>query len=360
MEKIRNEFPVAAQHIYANTAACGLLYHDLWEWRQEHDLDYLIGGSHFKAKSDAFCIGVRQTVSQFFGCNPTEVALIPNFSLGLNLLLEGLDKRRRVLLLDRDYPSINLPFERREFPISYVAVTENLEAEIEACILREEISVLALSLTQWLDGVQIDLGFLQTLKETYPDVLIIADGTQFCGTTNFNFNTSGIDILGASAYKWLLGGYGCGFFLVKAAVHSQFNIKSIGLHSAAFSAAQQEHPSFCALLEPGHLDTFNFGSLQFSLKYIEKLGLNSIESHLSALSQKAKKEFAALGLLSDVVLKRNSLSTIFNIKGDDQLFQHVTKHHVVCSQRGDGIRLSFHFYNLEKDIDSIVKILKMY
>jgi selenocysteine lyase/cysteine desulfurase len=31
---------------------------------------------------------------------------------------------------------------------------------------------------------------------------------------------------------------------------------------------------------------------------------------------------------------------------------------IICAQRGNGIRLSFHFYNTENEIDKIVDILK--
>ena len=45
MQNLRKKFPVLNQCIYANTASAGLLSEDLMEWRQGHDLDFLIGGS---------------------------------------------------------------------------------------------------------------------------------------------------------------------------------------------------------------------------------------------------------------------------------------------------------------------------
>ena len=92
MQKIIKQFPVLSQYVYANTAASGLLYDDLLDWRQEHDLDFLIEGSIMKAKSHKLLGNTRKTVGQFFGCDPSNVALIPNFSIGINLLLEGLPK----------------------------------------------------------------------------------------------------------------------------------------------------------------------------------------------------------------------------------------------------------------------------
>ncbi len=115
---------------------------------------------------------------------------------------------------------------------------------------------------------------------------------------------------------------------------------------------------FAKHFEPGHLDTLNFGSLKFSLDFLNNLGKQNIEKKLKELFEKAKNEFADLGLLEDAVVERAAHSTIFNIKGDETLFNKLTENKIICSQRSSGIRLSFHIYNSENDIDAIVKILK--
>jgi selenocysteine lyase/cysteine desulfurase len=111
-------------------------------------------------------------------------------------------------------------------------------------------------------------------------------------------------------------------------------------------------------LEPGHLDSLCFGSLNFSLKMLLNLGIKNIEEHNRALVKKALQCFGELGLLTKDVLQRKDHSTIFNIRGDDALFDHLITNNVSCSQRGGGIRLSFHIYNDEKDIEKIADILK--
>ena len=58
------------------------------------------------------------------------------------------------------------------------------------------------------------------------------------------------------------------------------------------------------------------------------------------------------------MVDRKTHSTIFNIKADDAIFKRLTDNNIICSQRGDGIRLSFHLYNTEKDIDAIINALK--
>ncbi|MEH6682403.1 MAG: aminotransferase class V-fold PLP-dependent enzyme [Sediminicola sp.] len=357
MLKIVKQFPIFGQYTYVNTAASGLMYDDLLDWRQEHDLDFLIGGSNLKLKAQKMIGDTRETVGKFFSCNSENVALVPNFSIGLNMLLEGFDRQHRVLLLEGDYPSLNWPFESRGFPIVKIPVDANLEDRILQAVKNDGITVVALSIVQWLNGIKVDLEFLKGLKQQFPELIIIADGTQFCGTESFDFGASGIDIMGASAYKWLLGGYGNGFFMFKEAIKQHFAVKTIGFNSSGLNAKDNDIP-FVKLLEPGHLDTYNFGSLKFSLDFLDRIGMDEITAQLQRLSTLAKAEFSKLGLLEEAVVARKDHSTIFNLKGGEKLLQQLAHEDVICSLRGDGIRVSFHFYNTEKDIHKIVKIIR--
>jgi len=88
------------------------------------------------------------------------------------------------------------------------------------------------------------------------------------------------------------------------------------------------------------------------------MGMKEITAHNENLSKKANKGFDELGLLNKDVSHRNQHSTIFNIKGGNVLFNHLIEENVVCSRRGEGIRLSFHYYNTDEDIDSILEIIR--
>nr|WP_297787798.1 aminotransferase class V-fold PLP-dependent enzyme [uncultured Allomuricauda sp.] len=358
MQNLRKKFPVLNQNIYANTASAGLLSEDLMEWRQGHDLDYLIGGSEMKNKGFAHMPEIKKTVGKFFSCKPENVALVPNFSLGFNLLLEGLPKDKKVLLVNKDYPSVNWPFETRGFKRDYVDADEHMEENIHAKVRKGGVDILALSLVQWVNGVRIDLDFLKKLKKDFPNLMIMADGTQYCGMEPFDFENSGIDILGTSAYKWLLAGYGNGFYLVKEGIKEQFELKGIGNGSVDNDASKRNSITFCKFLEPGHLDSLNFGSLEFALNFLDEIGLENIEAQLQKLSKRAMSVFSELDLLEQAVTKRKQHSTIFNIKGDEKLFNKLMEENVVASPRGGGIRLSFHFYNTEEEIDVVSTLLK--
>lgn len=359
MSQFKKIFPALDRGIYADTAAAGLMSQDLLSWRQEQDHDLLIHGSAIWSQKNDILKETRKSIKLFFHASDADIALLPNFSLGLNLLLENQSPEQRVVLIENDYPSVNWPFESRGFNISYVRADKDLEKRIEAQISTGKISILALSLVQWLNGIRIDLEFLYELKRKYPSLLIIADGTQYCGAFDLDFEKSGIDVLGASGYKWLLGGYGNGFLLIKKNVQARFDISMVGFNSAEGDLELKDNISFCKQLEPGHLDSHNFGSLKYSLEFLSQLGMDQIEKQNNSLSGKAMNELGSMGLLEDEILKRKEHGTIFKICAERSLFDHLLQNGVRCSWRANGIRLSFHFYNTEEDIDRIVNIVKM-
>ena len=328
METFRKEFPVLRKGIYANTAVYGLLYESLLDWRQEHDLDFLLYGSDMRSKTLKILTNTRTAVGAFFNCKRENVALINNFSTGLNMLLEGMNKKKKVLLLENDYPSLNWAFENRDFDIEYLGMTDDIEERILEKIGKEQIDVFALSLVQWLDGFFIAPQFLKKLKGQYPNLTIIADG------------------------------YGNGFMLFSDNVQQEFSINAIGFNSANGDMDKKDTVRFAKLFEPGHLSSLSFGSLNYSLDYFNKIGMDKITLHNKSLSEKAKDAFMELGLLDQKFKDRKLHSTIFNIKASEATFQHLLSKDIYCAQRGEGVRLSFHFYNTEEEISTIIKILK--
>ena len=311
MDQYRKLFPALKTCIYADTAAAGLMFDDLLEWRQDQDLDLLLQASAMWPSKISILNDTRSVIKKFFNAQDADVALVPNFSIGLNLLLENQNTSQQVLLIENDYPSVNWPFESRGFPISYVKPGLQMEERIKEMVQSKNIAILALSLVQWLNGVKIDLNFLRTLKQEHPDLLIIADGTQHCGAFSVDMEDSGIDVLGASGYKWLLGGYGNGFMLVKESAFNRFQHQSVGFNSAEGILGNRDQVSFCKQLEPGHLDSLSFGSLCRSLELLERIGMDKIDARNRSLSQYALSAFRQLGILEEDILQRKEHGCIF-------------------------------------------------
>jgi len=357
MEELRKHFPALESCIYLNTASNGVIPKPVIEWRRQHDLNLMNHASVFRDKHKIHIEQIRQTVAGFFNASTDETALIPNLSFGMNTILEGLPKGQKILLLKNDYPSINWPVETRDFDVCYAEIDENLEQNIEEAVIKHKPDVFMFSIVQWLSGIRIDFEFLNQLKSYHPNLLLIADGTQYLGTENFSFAENAIDVLGASAYKWLTAGYGNGFIMVKESARERIFPKTIGFNSAERFESAATETTFMKHFEPGHQDTLNYGSLEQAMLFQEKLGKDYLYQKIDSLLGKAKEKFANLGLLKNDTLLREKHSSIFNLKGDKALFQKLKENDIICSPRGGGIRISFHYYNTEEELNKLVGVL---
>lgn len=356
MDNLRKGFPVLEQYIYFNTAACGLLPEKVWEYRQDHDMDFFLKASVLKDRMGEMLTGVRESVGSLFHCAPNRVALIPNFSYGFNSILGGIDAGSKFLLVKGDYPSINWPVESRDFKICYANLDKDLENNIIEAIEKERPSVFAFSIVQYINGVQLSSSFLKDLRDRFPELLLIGDGTQYFGTEAFDFENSGLDIAISSCYKWMNAGYGNGFMLFSERTEGKLNPKHLGFGS--LQGKYKEHEgNFLGKFEPGHYDTLNFGSLKVAVDIIQKIGWESIEGQISTLKHKAHQRFKAAGLLEDWVADREIHSSLFNIKGDEQLFKKLRSEDIITSMRGDGIRISLHYFNSEKELNKLFAAL---
>jgi len=358
MEDLRKEFPVLSKYTYLNTASCGLISKAVIDWRRQHDNMLCEEASVFRDLHKKHIQSIRNTVAAFINAGEHEVALVPNFSFGLNTLLEGISKEKKVLLLGKDYPSVSWPFESRGFSICHADIDANLEENIEKAITEYQPDIFAFSLVQYLNGIKIDFDFLKQLKAYHPNLLLIADGTQYLGTESFNFQESPLDVLGASCYKWMLSGYGNGIFIIKEEAQAKISPVTIGFNSADATFGRKEDIPFIRHFEPGHQDTLNYGSMEQAIHFLEKFGMDVVSERVSKLSNLAKDKFTELGLLEDSVVNRSIHSNIFNIKGDAMLFQKLQEHDVVCSLRDKGIRVSFHFYNTEAELNQLCSLVR--
>ncbi len=357
MKNFRKSFPVLEQYTYLNTASSGLLPEKVFEFRQEHDLDFLISASILKEKQGEVLTKVREKVGYFFKCAPNRVALVPNFSYGFNTLLEGLEKPKKTLLLKDDYPSLNWAVESRDFDMVYAEINESLEENISEALSKEQPDFFAFSVVQYINGIKLEISFLRELKQKFPDIVFIADGTQYCGTEIFDFDASGIDVFISSTYKWLNAGYGNAFILFKDDVQGKIVPKTSGFNSLQGKYKAHEG-NFIGKFEPGHQDTLNYGSLAVALELLEKTGMDKVQEQVSKLGKLAKEEFTLLNLLETAVVKRTHHSSIFNIKGDEALFKFLRSKNIITSKRGSGIRVSFHYFNTEHELDFLVKTLR--
>ncbi len=301
----------------------------------------------------------RQVVASFLGTDPSRISLIPNFSWGMNAIAAGIPTPSyRLLVLDKDYPSLNWPAEDQAGEVVRLGWTDDMEGRIMETVKDRQIDVLCVSMVQWINGRQLDTDLYRELRHVFPDLLIVADATQFLGTAAFDFDASGIDVLGCSGYKWLLGGYGNGFFAFSERALSRLAPPVVGNNSTAQKSGEREAIAVNRLLEPGHLDPLSFGSLSFSMEYLMDMGLDAIDDHLRGLQQRTRECLEELLPGQRLLQESGRQGSIYWLPVGQAGFTELQASGMACSWRDQGIRISWHFYNSNEDVEGLFDRLK--
>ena len=333
---MRERFPVLNQSVYLNTAYVGLASVELMEFRASFDRNYIHQGDQFKIKGYERLASQRETLATFLGGHPQNTFLTSSFSTGLRFVLDQLPANTKVLSLLEEYHSLENALLERGFLTKQLPLSGDIESQIESVLSIEYFDVVAFSMVQYTSGVLLDLEALSQIKKRFPNILFLADGTQFLGAEPFHFENSPLDVIVGSGYKWLLAGFGNGLLSIK---QSFLDFCAISIHH------------FEGKIYAGHFDFLAFASLIFA---IENLSKNNYTALLKAKEQTTdylRNKLSDRKLLHPLVISRKKHTSIFNIPGDASLHQKLFESGIRASLRGDGIRISFHHYNTFEDVD---------
>jgi len=352
----KEHFIIPEGMIYMNTPGNGLIPKKIREWRVERDQTFFDPRVTLREEQTPFIQGVRESLATFFNTTEKHVYCTPNFSFGFNVLLDGLPKHLKFLLIAGDYPSLNYPIISRGFAYDTVELSITLEEDIWQQVEQQKPDVLAISIIQYISGVKIDLSFIKKLKEAFPDLLILGDGTQYFGTEPFSFPASGFDAIGGSGYKWLMAGFGNGYTILnekmQALIYQEAQQKQRP-EEAMWSSKTILHTYF----EPGHQDTLSHGTLQQSLHFLTEQGLSRVQQQLQETTSYAYEKFQEHNLLLPIAAQRATQSSLINVQIDPNHFGALMAQQVRCFPRGTGIRIGLHLYNDKQDIDQLLAII---
>ena len=338
-----DNFPLLTNSTYLNTAYVGPMSLGLAEFRRKQEEVYVQKGGDYKSQAYETLEETHNSIAHFFGAQPDHTFVIPNFSVGIRHALSLFTKKLEVLLVDEDYPSLEAAFEEGNFNLHKVPMQNNLEEVIEQKLTKERIDILALSIVQYASGLLIDIEFLKDLKERYPDLLIVGDGTQFLGAHHFHFDTAPFDVVVASGYKWMLAGFGNGVLMISQAYLDRIRQKKTVLYKRVFN---------------GHFNILAAVSLKFAVSAFEEQGFDKLILQKEKLTEKVKQALSEYEFIPSWVSHRKQHSSIFILEGKENLYEELLNQNIQCVKRGKGVRVSFHYYNTEEDLDKLISALK--
>jgi selenocysteine lyase/cysteine desulfurase len=321
----------------------------------------------------------RATAARLLGAHTDEIALVPNTTVGLNFIAEGLDWRdgdNIVTLIDEFpanvYPWLNLAdrgVETRRVPTD-VSGRLDLDRLAEACDARTR--VVTVSWVGYATGYRHDLAQVGAIARGH-DALFVVDAIQGLGAFPLDVSRVPLDALAAGGQKWQLGPEGAGVAYVRREVLSRLRPIGVGSHSVVherdYARIELALKPSAARYEGGAQNMAGMLALGASLNLLLELGINTVAAAILDITDRACHRLAECGakIVSDRRPEhrggeQRSGIVAFELLGRDSLAvkKHCLSRGVVLSSRSGRLRISPHAYNNEEDVDKLIQALKSY
>jgi selenocysteine lyase/cysteine desulfurase len=328
---------------YLNTASYGLPPRQAFDALQAALAEWRGGLTSWEHWGDA-TEGSRAAFGRLVGVRPRDVAVSATVSQLIGLVAAALPKGARVVAPEIDFASLLFPFlvqEARGVEVTTVPLAELAEA-VDA-----RTSLVAVSAVQSSTGEVADLDAI-TAAARHHGALVAVDATQAVGW--LPVDASQLDFVACAAYKWLMSPRGTAFMAVRPE-----RLDTLLPLGAGWYAGEDVHATYYGppLRLAGHarrLDLspawFSWVGTQPALELVERIGVDRIHAHDVALANRFR---TGLGLPPG-----DSAIVTTDVPGAEERLARVG---IRASVRAGALRVSFHVYNTEADVDAALDAL---
>ncbi|MGB9684296.1 MAG: aminotransferase class V-fold PLP-dependent enzyme [Candidatus Bathyarchaeales archaeon] len=368
LERIRELFPIVKNKVFLNHAAQSPLPKPVADAMRKYIEDF----SNFGASALELTDLGKSLFAKLIGAKPEEIALVENTSVGLNIAANVLHypPGSKVVTTDLEYPSVVYPWLRKSLGVK-VQYVKNVEGKIlledVEKVVDDKTVAVAVSHVEYVNGFRNDLKALSEIAHEHGAILIV-DAIQSAGVIPIDVKRDNVDFLTAACYKWLLGPAGAAYLYVKEELIREFEPPYVGWASVnqevfetidfwdIWSLRLSENAS---RFEVGTPSTVSFVGAAEAIKMLLEFGIQNIESRVIKLTDRLMESAKALGFELQTPEEKPYRSGIVNIKTDkaQQIVRELREKDIVVSSRAHGIRVSPHFYNTEKEIDTLVDVI---
>jgi selenocysteine lyase/cysteine desulfurase len=366
--KLREDFIVTKNYAYLANAAISPIPIQVYKRTSKFYADIL---NHGGILWDDWMDKMEQTryiYAKFIGAKSEEIGFTHSTSEGMNIIAHMLTPKGGVISNELEFPSSNLPWLNRNADITFVKATNGkiLQEDIGNAI-NDKVKTVVTSHVQYSTGFRQDVRALSGLTRK-KGLYLAVNATQSIGALYFNVKDFDIDFMVADGHKWILSSFGVGAIYVKKEYLENFNefkppfYSQLGQkHREIFDNMKVNMSNTASRFELGSPHFPNILGLKAAIEYVSEIGIMNIEKRILSLTDYLVEKLQKLNLqilspLEDE--KYRSGIIIFKTDYAQQIVRKLEKERIIVSARGEGIRVSPHFYNNEEDIDKLISALR--
>ena len=308
--------------------------------------------------------------------SPQEIVYVEGCSVGLNLIAQslGLNPGDNVVFCDVEYPAnvyCWMSLERDGVQIKQIPAAQGgLTLEALRDGVDERTRVVAASAVQFFSGHRTNLATIgQFCRER--NILFVVDAVQCIGHIPMDVRAMNIDVLVTGGHKSLMTAPSVGFMYVRGEVCNTLKPRVVGALSNAdwlyyLNYDMTPHPGAWRFL----IGTPNFvgmAAMIESMAFLNELTREAIDRHTTRLAARALKLAQEHGYeLTTTLGEHGSIATFESKWGKDETLRHLQQMYIeskvalarqVDRQGESHLRMSFHCYNTEAEIEQAFSVL---
>jgi selenocysteine lyase/cysteine desulfurase len=363
-ELVRADFPAVKKLKYFAAASGSPIPKPVFEKATAYYRETLEFGDYHWRANLAQREEARKSIAALINAEPEEVEFIGSTSAGMNILAGMLASKGEVLASRLEFPSTTLPWlHARSDCIRWIDPDPSGAVPVERFQnkMGPDTKTILTSYVQFSNGFRQDLVELGKAKA---DHFLIVNGSQAIGAFVVDVKSMGIDALCCNSYKWMMGGYGCGFIYVSKRLLTSLQPAAVGWFGVTNrNAHRNDRYEFLPTAE-----RFNLGSPPFpnifalgaASDYLQSIGLDQIQARVLSLNRHLTDGLAQIGL--EVLSPLNpeeyrSAQTLVRLADPEGTVRALTREGIVCTRKPEGMRVATHFFVNEDDIDQLIEKL---
>ncbi len=372
---VRQQFVFPKDFIYLNTGGIGavpsLVLHEVSRSTDEQQLSPKPGHDEMNWNN------VKITTTHLLSpnCKKEELALISTATEGINIILNGLplQKKDEIITSTHEHAALHIPLlnkmQRQGIVLKpFAPDLKNGLGNVDriAKLITKRTKLIFLSHVTCTTGQifpLIEIGNLARAK----GIWFAVDGAQAVGSMPMDITKAQVDFYTFSGHKWTLGPKRTGVLYVRQNLLEVLRPTTVGAYSDdGYDILKNElklHPT-AQRYEYATQNEALFYGYEKAVNFVKTIGLEKIRQHNRTL---AEKFYAGLLSIPGVEIlspqEEKYRSSIISFKMKDKNYQDIGSYlsdkkkirvRVVSEAQVNGVRVSFHVYNDEENVERIL------
>lgn len=368
-DQFRSHFPIFKHRVYANSCSQGALSDEV----EAAVSSWLGSWAQIGSPWDLWVERVEELRTEFakvIGASSDEVAVVPAASDGINAIASAMHfdgSRATVVMGEFEFPTMAhvwLAQERRGARVRWVRASGDcLPIENYEAVIDETTAIVPATHVCYRNGHKTDIARLTALCHER-GALVFLDDYQHTGTSPLNVHELGVDFMVTGSLKYLIAAPGIAFLYVRRDLIERFQPTITGwfgrVNPFAFAVDICDWPDTARRFESGTPSIPSAYAALAGLNLLSRVGYDAIGTKIADLVSRFITRATAAGFVVRTPLDPSHRGALVVVQSHDApaLVAKLAERGVLVSSRGDGLRVSFHAYNNDQDVDEVMKALE--